>query len=425
MKLHPFLVFIGRLISLGLVGYNSTAIMERTAEDILRDIESLEDDLQVLSDDNDRKFQNILSSIDNFTDNVNMIEAEFDNLTQLKKEDYPFIILCAGLQAVRQYFITGFEERLEDDKAAKEVKGGKKEHSNRNKTRYYCSTKNIITNPVPFDAMEHNEKVSPGLSGFNHRTKCLGHYPELGYVFGTVNIMTSTVTTKEGLVGIKTYHVKTEALTYVRKGETENRTVIKDYIYSEAHTSKMFEHCIKRIKDNPKEGIPALIAAIAKEHEHLRSDERSKKSLPFPFLSFTPGISEHLGEYGLDYINFKTVAKQAAYSYFVNLIVQILYYAYHIGKQIPKAHSKSDIKIDDIVKVRLQKIINVANVISTSTNLTAVIVGIFTGNMDLVRKFDVGGCFTTFHALSKSADFMIQVKQAYIKNELSKINSKI
>lgn len=187
----------------------------------------------------------------------------------------------------------------------------------------------------------------------------------------------------------------------------------------------MFEHCYNRIKDNPKRGIPALIAALAKEHEHLRSDEKTKQSLPFPFLSFTPEIAETLGNYGLDYINIKTIGKQAAYSYFVNLITEIIYYAYHIGKKLPNINDVKDIKLDNTVKVRLSKIINVADVVSTSTNLAVVIVGIFTGNLDLIRKLDIGGEIVTARNLSNSADFMIKVKEEYILSEMNKINSKV
>ena len=403
--------------------------MDKEAELILSQMNCLEEDFQALSEDVKNSYDRVITSIDNFSEDVERIDKEFEDLTHLKREDYYFIIFCAGLQAFRQYFVTDFKERLTDRQAAKEVKGDKEEKSDRNKTRYYCSIEKIVTNPVPFDALEHDDDIKTGISGSNHRTTCLGHYPELGYVFGTANIMTSTITKKEGLANIQTYHVKTEAITrdyhYKKTGVTVSRTSDKDYIYSKAHTSKMFEHCYNRIKDNPKKGIPALIAALAKEHEHLRSDEKSKQSLPFPFLSFTPEMAEALRDYGLDYINVKTIGKQAAYSYFVNLITEIIYYAYHIGKELPNVKNVKDIQIDNIVKVRLRKIINVANVISTSTNLAVVIVGIFTGNLDLIRKLDIGGELVTTKNLSNSADFMIKVKEEYILSEMNKINSKV
>lgn len=403
--------------------------MDKEAEELLARMDAYEAGLQQSSSVINESCNRLLDSISTFRKNVEEIDAEFERLTSLQKEDIPFVVFCAGLQAVRQYYITDFKKRLSDQDAAKEVKGQKKEESDRNKTRYYCSTENIIKNPVPFDAIEHDDKIRTGISGRNHRTKCLGHYPELGYIFGTANIMTSTITKKEGLANIQTYHVTTESITrqytYKKTGETKTHTKDKDFINARAHTDKMFEHCYNRIKDNPRKGIPALLAALAKEHEHLRSDEKSKQSLPFPFLSFTPEIAESLREYGLDYINVKTVAKQAAYSCFVNLITEVLYYAYHVGKQIPNVKSASDIKINDLTKTRLKKIINVANVISTSTNLMAVIVGIFTSNLDLIRKWDVGGTFVTLHALSSSADYIIELKETYIKEQMKIKNRQV
>lgn len=392
-------------------------------DDFIKRLEELEGDCTSLLQQTNDSLDKILNSINNFSSDVEQISSTFEEMTHLEKEDYVFIVFCAVLQVCRQYFITDFKERLTDKEAAKEVKGKEsKEKSDRNKKRYYCSTSKIISNPVPFDALEHDKKIHTGISGRNHRTKCLGHYPEFGYIFGTANIMTSTVTTKEGFANIQTYHVKTETLIrnyfYKKTGKIFSKSLNKDYIYSKANTSKMFEKCYSRIKDNPKEGIPALLAALAKEHEHLRSDERSIQSLPFPFLSFTPEISKSLQEYGFDYINIKTIGKQAAYSSLVNLITEVIYYAYHLGKQINSNKSLNKLVIDDLAKVRLRKIINVANVISTSTNFVSIVVGIFTNNLELVRKFDLGGGLVTFYNLSNSVDFMLRVKEEFIRNEI-------
>lgn len=390
------------------------------------DLKRIESDLIKLDKQNNAKYSEIITSSKEFPRNIEKIEHEFEQLTGLQKEDYIFVLLCAGLQACRQYLFTDFNERLSDKEAAQEIKGDKLEYSNRNKVRYYCSIDKIIANPVPFDAVEHKSNVKPGISGVNHRVKCLGHYPILGYVFGTANIMTSTVTIKEGIAQCKTYHVKTESIGqerfYKKTGKSKIYTMEKDYIYAKAHTGKMFNHCYERIKKNPKEGLLALVTALGKEHEHLRSDEKTKQSLPFPVLSFTPEIAEKLSEYGLDYINLKTVAKQASYSYLVNLVIEVIYYAYQIGKRAWNARNVKDImQIDDMIRVRLKKILNVANVISTSTNLVVGIVGLITGNMNLIKKIDIGGEVVTLYSLASSADFMLQVKKEYVLSEIQRV----
>ena len=92
--------------------------------------------------------------------------------------------------------------------------GHHKEKTDRQGKKYYASVDEIIKNPVPFDAIRKEENVknsinNPKISGFNHRFKALGHDPYLGLVFGTANIMTSTITVNEGFFCIDSYHVYT------------------------------------------------------------------------------------------------------------------------------------------------------------------------------------------------------------------------
>lgn len=369
------------------------------------------------------KLEQLESSVDNFSSNLDNIDKKFEELTTLKKEDYIFILFCASLHAYRQYFITDFKPRLSASDAAREVKGDFNEKSFRNKRRYYCSLANIISNPVPFDTSEHTEKIKPCISGNNHRWKCLGHYPILGYIFGTANIMTSTVSVKNGLTGIDTYHVSTDVIH--RNGLKRKYSFVGDVISSKAHTDKMFEHIYHRITTQPEEGITSLIAALAKEHEHLLSDEKTSQSLPFPILSFTPSISEELHNRGLDFINLKTVTKQSGYAFLINLITRILYLAYQAGKKITKTKSINDVSIDSTIKTRCEKILNVANVIATSSNLATVLVGALTGNLNLTCKFDIGGEIISLVQLASSAEFINQLQYEYIKQEVQLLNSNL
>ena len=384
---------------------------------------SLSQEFEIELETSTQGLERLEHSVTNFSKNLNEIDQRFEELTKLKTEDYIFIVFCAAMQAYRQYFLTDFKPRLSDAEAARQVKGDCEEMSSRDKRRYYCSLNNIVSNPVPFDTSQHADHISPGISGKNHRWKCLGHYPTLGYVFGTANIMTSTVTVKEGLMGIDTYHVSTEQI--FKNGPKRSYSYMGDIISSKAHTDKMFEHIYHRIKSNPEEGITALIMALAKEHEHLRSDEYSTQSLPFPILSFTPSISEELHNWGLDYINLKTVATQAGYSIVVNLITKILYLAYQTGKQLLNAKTINEVHLDSTIKTRCEKILNVANIIASSTNLASVLVGILTGNLNLLRKFDIGGEIITLVQLARSSKFINQLKYEYVKHEVESLNSNL
>lgn len=394
-----------------------------TFEEIYSKFDSLENEFEQELKDSTEKLNKLAYSVENFSTNLDKIDEQFESLTSLKKEDYIFVIFCAALQAYRQYFVTDFKQRLNNSQAAKEVKGNCEESSSRNKKRYYCSLSNIVSNPVPFDTTEHTEKIHSGVSGKNHRWTCLGHYPILGYVFGTANIMTSTISVKDGIMGINTYHVSTE--TIYRSGPKRSFSYEGDVMSAQAHTDKMFEHIFNRIKTNPQEGISALIAALAKEHEHLRSDVKSTQSLPFPILSFSPEISEELYKWGFDFLNLKTIATQAGYAIIVNLITKILYLAYQAGKNVIIGSGINSVVIDRTIRVRCEKIISVANVVASSTNLATVLVGILTGNLDLVRKFDIGGEIITLSQLARSAEFINRIKCEYIEHEINLLNNQL
>lgn len=53
----------------------------------------------------------------------------------------------------------------------------------------------ILTGSVPYDAIKTGAHVSgTGLSGTTHRYRTLGHDPILGWIFGTANILTNSLT---------------------------------------------------------------------------------------------------------------------------------------------------------------------------------------------------------------------------------------
>ena len=96
-------------------------------------------------------------------------------------------------------------QRGDDKTAAKNTKGHNVEHSNRVHRLYNPSINEIITNPVPFDAIYGGKDYGLGIGGgFTHRAKTIGHDPLLGWIFGTMNIATSTVTVSDGL---QSFHV--------------------------------------------------------------------------------------------------------------------------------------------------------------------------------------------------------------------------
>ena len=368
---------------------------------------------------NKKRLDDLSSFIDYLPQCVDDCSEKFERLTKLKKSDYPYICLCSGLQALRQYLVTDFKERLNDQEAAKKVKGNKKEFSARGKRNYYQSIEQIKYNPVPYDAFLGSKELGAGISGNNHRFKCPGHDPVLGFFFGTLNIMTGTITVWEGYgnsqglpgLGLKNYFVKTDIMNVMRDGHETLQ--FRDFLKRDAGSvSDIVDAVYSRIRKDPSEGLTALFEAVKKEYIHLKSDKDTIQSLPVPGVSLlSADLSKSLSNAGFDLKNFETVGKQYVYSYLINQIVRFLYYLIH----------KSTEGYTDEHRVRLDKILTVSNVVSTSTNLMFCLIGSMF-NEQCFKKLDVGGTLVTFRQLTQSADFINAMKKEYIDRS---INQKI
>ena len=238
------------------------------------------------------RLQEIKAGIEKLPEKVLSFHHDFDIATKLTNTDIAFIIIGIALREIASLLFKSFKiNRINDQDSAKLLHG--KEKSNRTQ-EYFASINEIISNPVPYDAICSTDleiKKEVKLSGFGHRFNTVGHDPILGFIFGTANIMTNTITVSKGVKGIipsySTYHVGTFG---------------KDKLYGRADTSTMFYKIYERISQDPKEGFTAFGTALIKELIHLLSDVRTAKSLPLPFVgTISPDISRKMQLYlGID-----------------------------------------------------------------------------------------------------------------------------
>lgn len=147
------------------------------------------------------------------------INGEFACVTKLTKLDISFLFLATALQCCRQYLLTNFKERLNDQDAADETpmkdkfdphdlkKRKEKGLEERHHKLYNPSLDEIILHPVPFDANHGSNGKLKGYGKFGHRGATIGHDPILGWIFGTANIATSTLTTWDFL----SYHISSKS----------------------------------------------------------------------------------------------------------------------------------------------------------------------------------------------------------------------
>jgi len=322
---------------------------------------------------------------------LNDLDREFERQTGLSKIDITFLFFATALQCVRQYVLTGFPERLDDQTAAKSTQGHTEEHSNRSHWWYNPPLEEIISSPVPFDAMYGSPDFDLGLSGWTHRKQTLGHDPILGWIFGTANIATSTLTTND----LASYHVKTG-------------TIIKrDKITNYAQTPYVFYYTKKKLLNDGLEGKKIIASSLVKEAVHLKSDINTKKSLPFPIVStFSPALVDTLASYGIDMANIVTVGKQATFAILINTLIGMIHYLIH---DFNKGESRK------LYEVRTRKILSYSNYIASASNVLIVTLGAgITGNPAWFRKMDIGGFIVTIYRLITDSDFIQKIKEEFV-----------
>ena len=341
----------------------------------------------------------------NATQTLNDLDAKFERKTGLTKVDIKFLLFATALQCLRQYVLTGFPKRLDDKTAAITTNGHTEEHSNRSHRWYNPSLEEIVTNPVPFDALYGSPDFRLGLSGRTHRKKTLGHDPILGWIFGTANIATSTLT----LDDFSSYHVKTG--TVIKYG----KITPLDKISNHAQTPAVMYYTKEKLLNNGLEGKKIIGAALIKEAIHLKTDIKTKESLPFPIVStFSPELAQTLASYGIDMANVATVGKQATYAIFINALIGMMHYMSH---DFNKGESRK------LYEVRTRKILSYSNYIASTSNLLYVTISAALGNEAAFRKLDIGGFMVTLYRLISDSTFIQKVKEEFVlENFVSKIH---
>ena len=336
------------------------------------------------------------------------IDREFAAATQLTPMDVGFLFLAVALQCVRQYFVTKFPDRVDDQTAANRVKDHE-EHSNRGGQLYHPSLEEIELCPVPFDANIGSNGALKGGGSLGHRATAIGHDPVIGLVVGTANITTATLTTWD----FRSYHIQTREF-FTQTGRSLG---LRDCFSGEADTADVFYYTSERALHEGMEGKEAVCVALYKEIEHLHSDINSKNSLPFPVIShFSPQMASQLAEYGVDFGNVVQVSKQAGLAALINFLITKLHgLLYLLGE------NKQDI---NLFQVRTHKVLLYSNTIASASNLLAVAAAeagaLYAKNPELAKKglqyLDIGGLVVTTHRLISDRAFIQKIKKEFLAN---------
>lgn len=368
-------------------------------KEVLQQNVGLDQEIASISDRIDRRIEickNTAQILDEST-------HEFKRLTSiLNRKDIPFFIFSVILQCGVKYYIKVLRER-NDKELAKKTPFHQTEKSNRLGNAYYASREEIISNPVPFDAIqiEHDHKwykdnghIVPGFSGFNHRSTALGHDPLLGLVIGTANIMTSTITRNDFV----SWHIKTIPHSRTAKNGREYFSYL-DTVCDRADTIEIFRSIADRIQCEGTDGWVTLGIALLKEIVHLFSDLPSKPGLPIPLIStFSPKLARTLSLYGL---NTSTILQGGFATMAINWLIGFL-------------HGLCRTKEDErMYMVRTRKIIMYSDTFSTISDIGYSLFTAYLGDRNTMRKFDLGGYFVTLYQICHSSNVISSIEREF------------
>ena len=349
------------------------------------------------------------------------LDEEFEAQTKLSGKDVAFLFFATALQCVRQYVLTDFKERKGNEEEANNTIGKKtfdphdlkkrKEagFETRHHKLYNPTIDEIILHPAPFDTTKGSgnfKDITPfrSVGSLKHRVGAIGHDPILGWIFGTANIATSTLTGWN----MQSFHILS-----TKSGG--------DFMKMRADTGKVLSYTFDKLVNEGLKGKIIVGTSLAKEGVHLLSDVNSIESLPLPVIStLDPKFASELAEYGLDMSNILTINKQATWAAAINLLIAMIH------RMTFNTEKDGDKKL---FEVRTRKILDYSNVIASASNILVVAIGAsigaLTDNAGLtkkaLRKLDIGGIAVILHRLISDRAFIQQIKQEFILNSFDKL----
>lgn len=319
---------------------------------------------------------------------IENIDSEFKEKTKLTDGDIAFLFICVGLQCIRQYLLTNDKFRLRNMGSLTASQRGdllmEGIYSNTVGRVAPPEWKDVLFESVPYDATRTigGHVSESGLSGTTHRYRTLGHDPILGWLFGTANIMTNSLTKADV---ITTYQVK-------------DMTLIRHYPNG---TLGMLNRAGKYAMNDPL----LLAAATARQAIHFGSDYFTKQGLPVPLVStVSPDVAKNMITKGN--IDMWSITRGSALAALINQLVATVHRLFYSEERDGN---------ESMYEVRTRKILSYSNALATASNTIVVAI-----TKDL-NKLDVGGMLVTIHRLISDAQFIHAIKRDFLKNEIYKM----
>lgn len=339
------------------------------AQNIVQNRETIEDHLTQVGNEYHRVTnisRNAPAAIDN-------LDRQFKEKIKLSDSDIKFLFLCTALQCARQYLLTNDKFRISA------IQGDNLMESTVGQLTP-PSWQEVLFQSVPYDAIKTSRHIADtGIAGTTHRYRTLGHDPVLGWIFGTANIMTNSLTKTDF---ITTYQVS-------------NNVILRHYPLG---TMGMLDRAINSAKSDPM----LLSASVARQAIHFGSDYFTKQGLPIPIVAT---VNNDLAKTMITkgHIDMWSVTRGAAVAALINQLIAVIHRLFYDENRDGS---------ETLYEVRTRKILTYSNAISVSSN---VVVTAFTKDL---QKLDVGGMLILLHRFISDHKFIQEVKYDFLKNEV-------
>lgn len=304
-------------------------------------------------------------------DNSRLIESSNVGDVRKKKNAHVYIKQHSGREHINSDRFPTWEDI---------VFGQYKRVDGQGKTRGNCPYDAQKNGPIGFDE---------GGKGM-HRLNTLGHDPILGWIFGTANLMTCTITLSKRFA-FGTYRVEYPGGVFGQQ----------------IPMAQMFYEVYESLQED-KMRLPAGLFA---QYAHLNSDVLTNKGLPVPLLeAFLENIAGKLYREQYDSLQLlhdgAIVGTQAATSIIINMLIGLIHgLCYDSKSDGERLH----------YEVRTRKILSISNTLASAGNVACCALS------EDWSKLDAGGILVTISRLFSDIRFITRVKQEYIEKELDKV----
>jgi hypothetical protein len=306
------------------------------------------------------------------------LDRQFEKLTQLNGVDITFLLFATALQCARQYLLSNKMGRHSKDS------DGSKPFKKAIPKQYH----DILLGSVPYDAFRKSDDfsdINTGISGANHRYTVLGHDPLLGWIFGTLNILTDSVTKNT----LDSYNV-------IPPATIDGPVLLSDLFYN-GYELSVYDYRL-------------LICSVTKQAIHLGSDAFTKQGLPIPIInSVSPYFTSTLMKHGIDMYG---VSRAASLSMFINLVVSSIHGLFY---------EQDKYENRDVFEVKTRKILSYSNFIASTSNVIYVAMSAYGGNAKALEQLDVGGMIVTIYRLVNDYEFIRKVKEEFVFGGFDKL----